>query len=103
MKKLGFLITTLIYAVLEGVIFLSRIFPAIEALALFFVVLQQSVPCFGLLFAMLLSILKAGSYGYYQILFVVMLMVVAGIKSSCGLLVKFIYLYTGGQAPFWKC
>lgn len=58
--------------------------------------------CFGLLFAMLLSILKAGSYGYYQILFVVMLMVVAGIKSSCGLLVKFIYLYTGGQTPFWR-
>lgn len=48
-----FLITALIYAAMEGVIILSRIFPAIEAFALFFVVLQQSVPCFGLVFALI--------------------------------------------------
>ncbi|WP_026491184.1 hypothetical protein [Butyrivibrio sp. XPD2002] len=46
--------------------------------------------CYGILFAMLLSILKAGSYGYYQILFVIMFMAFTGIKNSYRLLLTFI-------------
>ena len=48
-----FLITALIYGIMEGIIFLSRIVPAIEPFALFLVVLQQSVPCFGLVAALM--------------------------------------------------
>ena len=48
-----FFITALMYAAMEGVIILSRFFPVIEAFALFLVVLQQSVPCFGLVFALI--------------------------------------------------
>ncbi|MCR4954427.1 MAG: energy-coupling factor transporter transmembrane protein EcfT [Treponema sp.] len=48
-----FLVTSLIYAMMEGVIILSRVFPAIEPFALFLVVLQQSVPCFGLVAALM--------------------------------------------------
>lgn len=47
------LITALIYAMMEGVIILSRFVPSIEAFALFIVVLQQSVPCFGLVAALM--------------------------------------------------
>ena len=48
-----FLITALVYAGMEGIIRLSSIFHSIEAFALFLVVLQQSVPCFGLVFALM--------------------------------------------------
>ena len=48
-----FLITVLVYAGMEGIIMLSSIFHPIESFALFLVVLQQSVPCFGLVFALM--------------------------------------------------
>lgn len=48
-----FLITALVYAGIEGIIMLSSIFHPIEPFALFLVVLQQSVPCFGLVFALM--------------------------------------------------
>ncbi|MCR5435657.1 MAG: energy-coupling factor transporter transmembrane protein EcfT [Treponema sp.] len=48
-----FLVTSLIYFSMEGCIILSRFVPAIEAFALYLVVLQQSVPCFGLVFALM--------------------------------------------------
>lgn len=48
-----FLVTALVYGIMDGIIFLSRFVTAIEAFALFLVVLQQSVPCFGLVAALM--------------------------------------------------
>ena len=48
-----FLVTALVYGIMDGIIILSRFVTAIEAFALFLVVLQQSVPCFGLVAALM--------------------------------------------------
>ena len=48
-----FFITAALYGLMNGFVVLSRIFPTLEPLALFFVVLQQSVPCFGLVAALM--------------------------------------------------
>lgn len=48
-----FFITAALYGLMNVFVVLSRIFPTLEPLALFFVVLQQSVPCFGLVAALM--------------------------------------------------
>ncbi len=48
-----FFITAMVYAIMEGIVLLSREIPVLKPFALFLVVLIQSVPCFGLIAALI--------------------------------------------------
>lgn len=44
-----FFMTAMVYAIMEGIVLLSREIPVLKPFAIFLAVLMQSVPCFGLL------------------------------------------------------